>query len=73
MWDDDSAVWIATSEDVAGLVLEDESLDNLQHRVELAIPELLALNLCSDSIVNYSFISQKSGTRLINLRCLLSN
>ena len=41
-WDDEASVWIATSEDVYGLILEHESLDTLFSRVQLAVPELLA-------------------------------
>jgi len=40
-WDDEAKVWIATSEDVRGLVLEDESLDRLMQRVFVAIPDFL--------------------------------
>lgn len=43
-WDDGAAVWVATSEDVPGLVLESGSLDALMERVRFAIPELLHLN-----------------------------
>lgn len=42
LWDEEVSVWIATSDDVHGLVLEDESFDNLIRRVRLAVPELLA-------------------------------
>ena len=40
-WDEEANVWIATSEDVYGLILEDESLDNLMKRVFIAVPDLL--------------------------------
>lgn len=43
-WDNDAAVWIATSDDVQGLVLESGSIDALIERVRFAIPELLSLN-----------------------------
>lgn len=43
-WDDDAAVWVATSEDIPGLVLESGSLDALMERARFAIPELLSLN-----------------------------
>ena len=43
-WDSEAEVWIATSPDVTGLVLEGDSLDALMKRVEKAIPELLELN-----------------------------
>jgi len=43
-WDDRASVWIATSEDVLGLVLESGSLDALIERTKIAIMELLSLN-----------------------------
>ena len=43
-WDEEAAVWIASSIDVPGLVLESGSLDALMERVKSAIPELLLLN-----------------------------
>ncbi|MDR1059972.1 MAG: DUF1902 domain-containing protein [Clostridiales bacterium] len=44
VWDGEAAVWVATSEDIPGLVLESGSLDALMERVRFAIPELLELN-----------------------------
>ena len=43
-WDDDAAVWIATSDDVPGLVLESGSFDALLERTRVAVPELLELD-----------------------------
>ena len=43
-WDDDAAVWIATSESIPGLVLESGSFDALLERVRIAVPELLSLD-----------------------------
>ena len=43
-WDDEADVWVATSEDVPGLVLEHSSFDALVERVRRASPELLQLN-----------------------------
>jgi hypothetical protein len=43
-WDNEAAVWIATSNDVEGLVLESGSFDALIERVRFAIPELMELN-----------------------------
>lgn len=43
-WDPEAAVWIATSEDIPGLVLESGSFDALVERVRFAAPELLELN-----------------------------
>ncbi|MBR0173698.1 MAG: DUF1902 domain-containing protein [Lachnospiraceae bacterium] len=41
-WDPEACVWIATSDDVPGLVLESGSFDALVERVHFAIPDLLA-------------------------------
>ena len=43
-WDNDAGVWVATSNDVPGLVLESGSFDALLYKVRDAVPELLALN-----------------------------
>ena len=43
-WDPEAAVWIATSDDIIGLVLESGSVDALIERVRCAVPELLELN-----------------------------
>ena len=42
--DDEADVWIASSEDIPGLVLEHSSFDVIVERVRLASPELLELN-----------------------------
>ena len=44
VWDDEAAVWVATSQDVPGLVLESGSFDALLERVRYAVPELIELN-----------------------------
>lgn len=43
-WDEEAGVWVATSEDVHGLVLESGSLDVLMEKVKYAVPELLCFN-----------------------------
>ena len=43
-WDDEACVWVATSKDVPGLVLEHGSFDALVEKVRIASPELLELN-----------------------------
>jgi predicted RNase H-like HicB family nuclease len=40
-WDDDAKVWVATSDDVPGLVTEARTLDVLVERVRAVAPELL--------------------------------
>lgn len=43
-WDKEACVWIATSNDIPGLVLESESYDALIERARFAALELLELN-----------------------------
>ena len=43
-WDEEAEVWVATSEDIPGLVLEHSSFDVMVERVRIASPELLELN-----------------------------
>ncbi len=58
-WDNDAAVWIATSNDIPGLVLESGSFDALLERVRNAAPELLALNNPKNSSFILSFVSNR--------------
>ncbi|MBO4580200.1 MAG: DUF1902 domain-containing protein [Clostridiales bacterium] len=44
IWDNDAAVYIATSDNIPGLVLESGSYDALIEKVRVAVPELLKLN-----------------------------
>ena len=54
-YDNEAQVWIATSNDVTGLILESESPEILMKRVVDAIPELIELNnLPKYTAVNFS-------------------
>jgi len=43
-WDEAARVWVATSDDVAGLATEEESLERLVEKLKVMIPELLEAN-----------------------------
>jgi len=43
-WDQDAAVWVATSEDLPGLVTEAETIEILTQKLRVMIPELTLLN-----------------------------
>jgi hypothetical protein len=43
-WDDEVRVWIATSEDAPGLVVEASSWQTMIDEVSLVLPDLLELN-----------------------------
>ena len=59
VWDAESSVWIATSKDVKGLVLESGSFDELLVRVRFAVPELLNLNKRKAKEIDYTFVSRR--------------
>ena len=59
-WDDESSVWIATSEDVEGLVLESGSFDALVERVRFAVPELLELNKQLPRVIDLTLTSRRN-------------
>ena len=58
-WDSEACVWIATSEDVPGLVLEDESFDMLIREVQLAVPTLLEFHNESNNSVILDFTAHR--------------
>ncbi len=58
-WDSEASVWIATSDDIPGLVLESGSFDALIERTRFAIPELLALNVPSTQSLSLTFLSER--------------
>ena len=43
-WDEEAGVWVATSEDIPGLVAEAEDLDVLEEKIKNLIPDLIELN-----------------------------
>lgn len=44
-WDEEAGVWVATSDDIPGLVTESRTLDGLLQRVMAVTPELLEDNV----------------------------
>jgi hypothetical protein len=44
VWDDDSEVWVAESDEVPGLIAEAESKTRLKEKLAVLVPELLELN-----------------------------
>lgn len=43
-WDSEAKVWVATSDDLPGLVTEAETVEALQRKLATMIPELLEAN-----------------------------
>lgn len=58
-WDAEADVWIATSKDIPGLVLESGSFDALLERTRFAVPELLELNTSDPYPFSLTFLSER--------------
>ena len=43
-WDPEASVWVATSEDIAGFVMEDVTIERLASRVPGVLEDLIELN-----------------------------
>lgn len=43
-WDEEAGVWVATSDDIPGLVTESKSFEALLKKLRSMVPELLELN-----------------------------
>lgn len=65
-WDNDAAVWIATSDDIPSLALEGGSCDALIERVKYALPELLALDDIKTDFCDLNFVSERRDRVLIS-------
>lgn len=59
IWDDDAAVWVATSDDIPGLVLESGSFDALLERIRFTVPELLDLNHVNQQSLELTYVSER--------------
>jgi predicted RNase H-like HicB family nuclease len=44
IWDSEAKVWVATSEDIPGLVTEADTAEELEEKLKVMIPEMLFEN-----------------------------
>ncbi|GJD22273.1 Domain of unknown function DUF1902 [Rivularia sp. IAM M-261] len=62
-WDSEAEVWVATSEDVPGLVTEAETIELLSSKLRVMIPELIFANeivpIDYTGSINFQLISQR--------------
>jgi hypothetical protein len=54
-WDDEASVWVATSNDIDGLAVEAESMEELEPKVRAALADLIELNGISSSLPEIPF------------------
>jgi len=62
-WDEEAHVWVATSDDVPGLVTEAATMEALSEKLAVMVPELLTANghAASDAI-HYEVLARKFST-----------
>ena len=59
-WDEEAEVWVATSDDVAGLATEANTLEELASKLRVMVPELLDANgYPGGSDVPYELMARK--------------
>ncbi|HEX3578432.1 MAG TPA: DUF1902 domain-containing protein [Thermoanaerobaculia bacterium] len=59
-WDSEAGVWVATSDDVPGLVTESETIEGLTSRLRTMIPEILEANgLLPDGSIAFEVTSHR--------------
>lgn len=65
-WDADALVWVATSDDIPGLVLESGSFDAIIERIRITAPEMLKLNGTTQNTLNLTFKSTRQERIALN-------
>lgn len=64
-WDDQARVWVATSDDVPGLVTEADTMELLFSKLEIMVPELLAANGYPDKDeISYEVLARRFSVTL---------
>jgi len=58
-WDDDAGVWLATSPDVAGLVVEADTWAAMIEEVKLVLPDLLDLPAGKANTLSLTFKAEE--------------
>lgn len=68
LWDEESGVWVATSDDVPGLVTEAETSEELIRKLRGLIPELLEVNgLRKYNEIPFHLISERTDMIKVGL------
>jgi hypothetical protein len=60
-WDHDAGVWVATSDDVPGLVTEAAMIEALDAKLQVMVPELLEANGClpADGAISVELLARR--------------
>ncbi len=62
LWDAEAGVWVATSDDITGLVTESKTFEALLKKLRTLVPELLQLNgqMPKSGKASYRVLAQRS-------------
>lgn len=60
-WDDEAEVWVATSDDVPGLVTEAATKEELLAKLQIMIPELLEANGVVSGAIAFRLLTQEDS------------
>jgi uncharacterized protein DUF1902 len=62
LWDPEAGVWVATSDDITGLVTESKTFEALLKKLRTLVPELLQLNgqMPKSGKAPYRVVAQRS-------------
>jgi hypothetical protein len=60
-WDEDASVWVATSTDIDGLIVEADTMEALEPKVKAALADLIELNGISSPLkeIPFSIIAEQ--------------
>jgi hypothetical protein len=66
LWDADAGVWVATSDDIAGLVTESKTFEALLKKLRTLVPELMSLNrqMPKSGKASYRVVAQRSESAI---------
>lgn len=63
-WDAEAGVWVASSDDVPGLVTESATLEALDTKLQTLVPELLEANGClpTEKLIHIELLARRFST-----------
>ena len=67
LWDPEAGVWVATSEEIAGLCTEAETLEILINKLKMIVPELLQANSVAFPTHQLSFHIVSERTEMVEV------
>jgi hypothetical protein len=68
-WDEEASVWVATSNDIDGLVVEADTMEALEPKVKAALADLIELNGISSELPEIPvYIMSEQLSRIPNPR-----